>query len=255
MESNNFSTTATATNAIARSGVAVVVVAAGSGSRLGYGVPKAQVKIAGKELLRWALEGVQASGVAARVVVTVPEGDTLLSSIASEFGALAVTGGSTRAESVVSALARIPDAVAQPGFADSAPSVVLVHDAARCFTPAEVFSRVVEAVEAKNDAVIPVMPVVDTIKSVDELNFVSGTPARANLRAVQTPQGFNLKILNDAYTQAAAQGLAESITDDAMLAEILQIPVLTVEGSADSFKITTPLDVALAKALYEKDTL
>ena len=230
---------------------AVVVVAAGSGTRLGFGIPKAQVPVAEKELLRWALEGVRATVLASRLIVTVPAGDTSLTAIAQELGGLAVVGGSTRAESVVAALKAISDTPVQPGMSTDEPDAVLVHDCARCFTPVQVFTNVTEALERGEKAVIPVLPVIDTIKSVNESEYVTGTPVRSQLRAVQTPQGFDLPTLLTAYEQAAQQGLAESITDDAMLAETMNIPVRCVAGSPDSFKITTPLDLALARALYE----
>lgn len=253
METNTFLTTANDSVASGQRVFAVVVVAAGSGSRLGYGLPKAQVPVAGKELLRWALEGVKATGLASRLIVTVPAGDTALTAIAEEFGALAVTGGATRAESVVAALNAINRAPAQGGMSDSDPDAVLVHDCARCFTPVEAFHAVAQALESGEKAVIPVVPVVDTVKSVDSNEYVSGTPVRSQLRAVQTPQGFDLSTLLAAYAKASQQGLAESITDDAMLAETMGIPVLCVAGSEDSFKITTRLDLALARALYEKE--
>ncbi len=251
-ETKTFSATANV-GAQGHRAFAVVVVAAGSGSRLGFGVPKAQVPVAEKSLLRWALEGVDAAGVASRLVVTVPAGDSELTATAREFGAAVVTGGASRADSVAAALAALSTAPVREGFSDTEPSAVLVHDCARCFTPGEVFANVCAALDDGEEAVIPVLPVVDTIKSVDAEDYVTGTPARSQLRAVQTPQGFNLATLLGAYEKAAQKGLAESITDDAMLAETLGIPVKTVPGSADAFKITTPLDLALAKALYEKE--
>lgn len=251
MQSDTFEVTANDSGASGHRSFAVIVVAAGSGSRLGCGVPKAQVEVARKALLRWALESIEATGLASRVVVTVPAGDTVLSGIAREFGALPVPGGATRAESVVAALEAIEHAPLRTGFSDDAATAVLVHDAARCFTPVSAFENVVSALNAGEKAVIPVVPVVDTIKSVNTQQYVTGTPARSGLRAVQTPQGFDLATLLHAYEEAAQRGLAESITDDAMLAETLGIPVFTVEGSAESFKITTPLDLALAKALHE----
>lgn len=253
MESKFLKTTAKDSTAEKQGIFAVVVVAAGSGSRLGFGYPKAKVKVADKELLRWALEGVTAWGRAARIVVTVPENDTLLREIAEEFGALAVTGGATRAQSVVAALNSLSQAPTQEGKPHQEPDAVLVHDCARCFTPSEVFDEVAAALEAGGRAVIPVVPVVDTIKSVNTQDYVTGTPTRSDLRAVQTPQGFDLAELLSAYRAAEDQGLAESITDDAMLAETMGIPVRCVSGSAESFKITTPLDLALARSLYEKD--
>lgn len=94
---------------------------------------------------------------------------------------------------------------------------------------------------------------VDTIKSVDVKQVVTGTPARSELRAVQTPQGFDLATLLDAYSDLSSLSPeeAEAVTDDAMLIETLGMRVLTVAGHADAFKVTTPLDLVLAQALYE----
>lgn len=247
---NTFEAASTATGN--GSVLAVVVVAAGSGSRLGAGVPKAAVTVAGRTLLEWALEGAVAAGVASRLVVTVPPGDTELRRVCARYGALAVEGGATRAESVTAALAAIAEAPVLPGAPVGEPTAVLVHDAARCFTPVEVFHRVAESLAAGERAVIPVLPVVDTIKTVDATGYVTGTPARAELRAVQTPQGFDLPTLIQAHRDVATlpAEVAETITDDAMLAETLGIPVATVDGAPESFKITTPLDFALAQTLY-----
>lgn len=234
---------------------AVVVVAAGMGTRLGEPLPKAAVEIAGKTLLQWALEGVIASKVASRIVVPVPPEDTILREICTKFGAYAVDGGVTRADSVHTALAAIPNAAPLPGASDAEPDAVLVHDSARCFTPVSSFENVCEALTSGEKAVIPVLPVVDTIKSIDADGYVTGTPARSGLRAVQTPQGFDLATLLQANRDLKKMDpvTAETITDDAMLAETLGIPVKTVPGHADAFKVTTPLDLILARALYEKE--
>lgn len=232
--------------------LAVLVVAAGSGARLGAGRPKAAVEVGGRTLLDWALRGVLESGVASRLVVTVPPADTVLRRVCSRYGALAVEGGATRAESVTAALAAIAAATPLPGASQQLPTGVLVQDAARCFTPAAVYHRVATALAEGERAVIPVLPVVDTIKTVDAAGYVSGTPARSELRAVQTPQGFDLPTLLQAHRDVAclAPEVAESITDDAMLAETLGLPVATVEGAAEAFKVTTPLDLTLATALH-----
>lgn len=237
--------------------LAVLIVAAGSGSRLGAGIPKAAVEIAGKTLLEWAILGALTSGVAARLVVTVPPGDTQLTGICARYGALAVPGGANRAESVTAALAALDDARPLPGSPHTKPTGVLVHDAARCFTPTSVYRRVSDALASGEQSVIPVLPVVDTIKTVDSQGYVTGTPARAELRAVQTPQGFDLLTLIQAHRDVAGlpAELTETITDDAMLAETLGLPVATVEGDPQALKITTPLDYTLATALHTQNKL
>ncbi|MDY3049246.1 MAG: 2-C-methyl-D-erythritol 4-phosphate cytidylyltransferase [Rothia sp. (in: high G+C Gram-positive bacteria)] len=252
MSELDFSDMAGTGSSSAASVLALLVVAAGSGSRLGAGRPKAAVQVAGRCLLDWALEGALASGVFARLVVTVPPGDTELREVCARYGALAVEGGASRAESVTAGLGALAAAPILPGASDLEPRGVLVHDAARCFTPASVYRRVAAALAAGERAVIPVLPVVDTIKQVTADGYVSGTPARSDLRAVQTPQGFDLPTLRQAHRDVASldPAVAEGITDDAMLAEALGLPVATVEGAAEAFKITTPLDLSLARALY-----
>lgn len=211
-----------------------IVPAAGSGERLGAGIPKAFVELGGRSMLEHAVDGLLASGVVDSVTVAVPEDlladtESLLAGRAS-----VVVGGAQRPDSVRSALA----AVGEPDF-------ILVHDAARPLTPLDQIQRVVAALEAGLRAVIPVLPVADTIKAVDANGAVLGTPERAGLRAVQTPQGFETALLRRAYQQNA------SVTDDASLVENLGVPVHTVAGDPLAFKVTTPLDLRLALAVLE----
>lgn len=236
---------------------AVVIVAAGSGTRLGYGLPKALVPLAGAPLLLHALRGSAGAGLAEQICVAVPAGDTELTALcrtfAEELGATApdiavVEGGATRADSVRAALAALA-----PGIAH-----VLVHDAARPLTPPEVFRRVGDALDRGAAAVIPATPVVDTIKSTAPTEgdaaaiaaeVVTGTAVREQLRAVQTPQGFDVATLRHAHEVAAGWDpeQAAAITDDAMLVESLGTPVYVVPGDLQAFKVTTPLDLHFAE--------
>ena len=134
--------------------------------------------------------------------------------------------------------------------------IVLVHDAARCFAPAELFSTVTERVRtimSQNVAagVVPALPVVDTIKMVDSSGNVLGTPDRTRLRRVQTPQGFDAKLLWTLHQEARKEGL--STTDDAALLEKFQFGVATVPGDEKALKITTPTDLRLAQFIMEED--
>jgi 2-C-methyl-D-erythritol 4-phosphate cytidylyltransferase len=245
---------------------AVIVVAAGSGQRLGYGMPKAKVPLGGDTILTHALRGVAAAGIAQQICVALPPGDRELHTLCETFareltstgdaGQLAVVtivdGGASRAESVRAALAALlPETEA-----------VLIHDAARALTPEAVFHRVSHALAAGALAVIPVIPVVDTVKTVEPTTgdgatiapeLVTGTAARETLRAVQTPQGFDLATLRRAHEAAASfdAGQAAAITDDAMLVELLGVPVHAVRGASQSLKITTPLDLIIAEGLLE----
>lgn len=236
---------------------AVVIVAAGSGTRLGYGLPKALVPLAGAPLLLHTLRGAAGAGLAQQLCVAVPAGDTELTELcrtfAEELGEggpqiTVVEGGATRADSVRAALAALA-----PGTGH-----VLVHDAARPLTPSDVFHRVAEALDRGAAAVIPAMPVVDTIKSTAPTEgdaaaiaaeVVTGTAVREQLRAVQTPQGFDAATLLRAHEVAAGwePEQAAAITDDAMLVESLGTPVYVVPGDLQSFKVTTPMDLHFAE--------
>jgi 2-C-methyl-D-erythritol 4-phosphate cytidylyltransferase len=144
---------------------AVILVAAGSGQRLGYGMPKAAVPLGGEPILMHALRGIVAAGIASQVCIALPAGEEELRRLCEDFrvelvdgGPLLtmVDGGASRADSVRAALAAVEDDT----------EAVLVHDAARALTPEQVFHRVAQALAAGADAVIPVIPVVDTVKTV-----------------------------------------------------------------------------------------
>ena len=216
-----------------------IVPAAGSGERLGAGIPKAFVDLDGRTMLDHCVDGLLASGVIDRVIVAVPE--ELVTETATRLNgrATVVAGGAERPDSVRSALAEVEDA-----------DYVVVHDAARPLTPRAQIQRVVAALAEGLRAVIPVLPVVDTIKAVDANGAVLGTPERAGLRAVQTPQGFETALLNRAYQQSASQHKT-TVTDDASLVENLGVPVHTVAGDPLAFKVTTPLDLRLARAVLD----
>ena len=236
---------------------AVVIVAAGSGQRLGHGVPKARVPLGGEPLLVHAVRGVLRAAVAEQICVAIPANDPELAEICRRLGAEAaaaglkfnaVEGGADRAASVAAALRHISGDV----------GCVLVHDAARPLTPTGVFKRVVAALRDGADAVIPALAVTDTIKTVVPaalpatgagVEQVVGTPARHQLRAVQTPQGFTLDTLRRAHAQTLDAGT--QVTDDAMLVEAMGGDVFVVQGSTHSFKITTPMDLLLAEAMLE----
>ncbi len=211
-----------------------VVPAAGSGERLGAGIAKAFVKLGLRTMLEYSVDGLLASGVIDRVVVAVPA-DRVAQTTALLNGRVSVVeGGPERCDTVRLAL----EAAGDPEF-------ILVHDAARPLTPAGQIQRVVAALREGMRAVIPVLPVVDTIKAVDANGVVLGTPERAGLRAVQTPQGFEAELLRRAYQRAGSF----AVTDDASLVENIGISVHTVAGDPLAFKVTTALDLTLARAV------
>lgn len=223
--------------------VAAVVPAAGSGSRLGAGTSKAAVDLGGLPLVTHCLAALVEGGVTHLVVAAPPTGraaELVAAAVGTAAAALGpgvtvrvVPGGADRTASVRAALAVLPPEVA----------IVLVHDAARPFVPAAMVTRVVAAVRAGHDAVLPGLPVVDTVKGV-RAGVVDQTHDRDALVAVQTPQGFRRELLDRAY--AAAGGPA---TDDAGLVEALGVPVHVVTGDPGAFKVTRPLDLVLARAL------
>ncbi|MBO0680792.1 2-C-methyl-D-erythritol 4-phosphate cytidylyltransferase [Mycolicibacterium sp. S2-37] len=215
-----------------------VVPAAGSGQRLGAGTPKAFVSLGGRPMLEWAIAGLRDSGVVDSIVVAVPPNRTDEAELVFGRDAIIVAGGAERTESVRLALAAIADA-----------DLVLVHDAARALTPPSLVVRVVEALESGHTAVVPALPVADTIKAVDANGAVLGTPERAGLRAVQTPQGFHIDALRRAYARAGDSSFSQGFTDDASMVEHTGGQVQVVEGDPLAFKITTPLDLMLAEAV------
>jgi 2-C-methyl-D-erythritol 4-phosphate cytidylyltransferase len=224
--------------------VVALVPAAGRGERLGMDVAKAFVPVAGHPLLWHAVRGVLDSGCVDAVVVAAPPSDVdrAVATLAPLGDAVSViAGGRTRVESVRLTLDRA--LAAWPDI-----EVVLVHDAARAFTPPAVFAAVVAAVRSGRGAVIPVLPLVDTVKRVDGDGRIVSTVDRSTLRSVQTPQGFTPPVLRRAHAQPARHG----VTDDAGLVEALGEPVYAVPGDPAGFKITTALDLALAESVLAR---
>ncbi len=230
--------------------VALIIPAAGRGERLGVGRPKAFVELAGDSLLGHALRNALASGVIDVVGIAHPRSidqRDLYVDLMSRISAGQVSGrrrkpaepvltigGATRRESVSAVLAALP------GEVDAA---VLVHDAARCLAPPDVFTAVAAALAAGADAVVPALPVADTIKEVSG-DVVTRTLDRASLRAVQTPQGFGKDVLVRAHAEVAGD-----VSDDAGMVEQLGLKVHVVPGHPEAFKITHPIDRMLAEAV------
>lgn len=232
---------------------AVIVVAAGSGTRLGAAEPKAFVGIDTHTVLWHALLPVFATAHAAQVIIVVPaglEGEAnteamdAAAHVAARDGAsnrhelvTVVAGGATRQASVAAGLRALWPSV----------TTVLVHDAARSLTPAELFDRVIAEVERTGSAVIPGLPVVDTVKRREADGAVGETVDRDTLLAVQTPQGFRRDALVAAYANAGAE-----FTDDAALVAAAGLPVRALDGDARAFKITTPADLDRAQSLLAR---
>lgn len=220
--------------------VAVIVVAAGSGTRLGRAEPKAFVPLGEGTVLSHAVSSVLGMREPASIVVVVPgelvdEARAVLARSAPEASGrlVVVAGGDTRQRSVAAGLAAVPAEAA----------VVLVHDAARPLTPALVFDEVAAAVRTRGHGIVPGLPVVDTIKRVADGRVVE-TVDRAELAAVQTPQGFPRAAFVRAYRLADAE-----YTDDAALAAASGVEVELVPGDVRAFKITVPADLHRAERL------
>jgi len=220
---------------VAAGRVAAIIPAAGLGVRFGAEQPKAFFELAGLSLLTRS------------ALVLAAQVEVIIVAVPAEFVAIAaqeldsvdaevhvVVGGATRQDSVAAAMLVVPQDV----------EFVLVHDAARPLVPANVISDVIKELAGGSQAVIPVLPVVDTIKRVDNNGDVVETVDRNSLRRVQTPQGFTKALLTEAFADPT-----HVATDEAGLVESLGVTIRTVAGSERAFKITTPDDVALALSL------
>jgi 2-C-methyl-D-erythritol 4-phosphate cytidylyltransferase len=194
------------------------------------------VALAGEPLLEHALRHALAAPEVSHVVVVAP------ASHLREAGAIASRSGRPDAVDVVRGGIERTDSVAA-GLAALRPEdgIVLVHDAARALAPAGLFSRLVHEVRSGHPAVVPGLPVTDTVKVVDASGRVTGTPDRAMLRAIQTPQAFLREVLERAHASGARA------TDDAALVERVGGHVLVVDGDPLAFKVTTPDDLAHAE--------
>lgn len=279
--------------------VAAVVVAAGKGTRFGSRGAKALERLSGEPLFVRSARAMAESGVVDRIAIVAPadrieefEGilqavpigraaDSLggtagpakgvadgLEQAASIEGAAGrievdvVSGGRTRQESVARGLDRVFEAYSPAASSDC----VLIHDAARPLVPGAVIRRVVDALAAGHPAVVPALPVADTIKRVEriadgeagaDLERVVETHDRTLLRAMQTPQGFHLDAVLRAHRDFAEKGEEEASAapDDAALVEAAGLPVVLVRGSERSMKITRPIDLAIAQLLADDPSL
>jgi 2-C-methyl-D-erythritol 4-phosphate cytidylyltransferase len=220
-----------------------IVVAAGSGERLGADRPKAFVRLGGRTMLAWSLAMLDDHDLIDGIVMVVPEeyeerASLLADDLAATKIAAAVPGGATRPDSVAAGLACVPDGA----------DFVLVHDAARPLVPPEVVDRIVAALRAGAEGAVPALPLADTVKRVGPDGSVAETLDRGVLRAVQTPQGFPLSVLREALAERAGDA-----TDCASMVERLGRPVVCVEGDERAFKVTTPADLARAEQLAVAD--
>lgn len=232
---------------------AVILVAAGTGTRLGAGMPKALVEVNGKSLAEHALDHILQVRAVTEVVVVVPPNDDRLAAKLAHYPATVrtVPGGDSRAASVRCGLALVSESASR----------ILVHDAARAFTPVQQYERVLCALETPAVmAVIPVLEVTDTISVVAHSAAglkVESTPARETLRAVQTPQGFNAQTLREAHHRLDSLEPAqlEKVTDDASIVRANGVEVYVVAGDTRALKVTHPEDLQTASQLATPSTI
>ena len=220
--------------------VGVVIVAAGASTRASTGELKQLRWLAGKPMLLHSLHTFMARPDVVSVVCVLPAryaGDPPPWVFQCDVDRLMIApGGATRTESVANGLDDLPDEA----------RIVLVHDAARPLVDDATIDRVVQRVRLGESAVAA-LPVIDTLKEVDESNHIVRTIDRARLWRAQTPQGFPREVIVRAHREAAAARL--TATDDAGLCERLGIPVSVVPGSERALKITTEEDFVRAEAL------
>jgi len=217
-----------------------IIVAAGSGSRLGRAAPKAFVELAGHAMLYYSLAAAARTAGVVEIVVAIPAGMEKLAraeanSAASDLPVKITAGGAERQDSVRIALALTS--------ADS--DLVIVHDAARPLANPDLFAACLAAAERSGGAIAAV-PVADTLKRVAR-NAITETIARAGLWQAQTPQAFRRAVLIAAHERALRERIAA--TDDADLVERIGARVEVVASGAPNFKITTAADLAMAAAI------
>ena len=218
-----------------------LLVAAGSGERLGAGRPKAFVVLAGRPMLEWSLDALRTAGIQHIVVAAPPEatsaGEVLVAAgheVALGPGVVAVVGGATRSASVRAAVRAAP------------PGDVVVHDAARPLVTPGHFTAALAAL-ADADCAIAAAPVTDTVKEAGEDRLVTATLDRSRLWAIQTPQAFRRAALERAL--AVGDDVLAQATDDAWLVERTGCTVRVVESTPANRKITTPYDLRIAELL------
>jgi 2-C-methyl-D-erythritol 4-phosphate cytidylyltransferase len=220
-----------------------VVAAAGTGERLGAGIPKALVPLAGRPMISWCLEALESCERVTRAVIAAPPGHEdelarVASEAARELQVTVTTGGDTRSESVASAIASLAE-----------PDELLIHDAARPLSPPELFDRCVERLEHWGcDGVVAAARAVDTIKEADAGGRVIGTLERRALWVVQTPQAFR----PDSLLKGLAEGDVTRATDDAQLVEAVGGDIRVVEAPRHNLKVTNEQDLRIAELLLEQ---
>jgi len=222
--------------------VAVIIVAAGSGTRLGLHEPKAFVPLGPHPILYYSLRTVARLPEIGEIVVTAPrervdDARALAAAATAGVSTTVLAGGAERRDSVRIGLSQV----------SANADIVVIHDAARPFAPPEIFRACIEAA-ARTGAALACVPVADTLKQASG-NLVVATRSRQELHQAQTPQAFTRSVLLAAHAQTGI----EAATDDAYLVEQMGAQVEIVSGSPLNFKITTADDLRIARALLAGD--
>ena len=232
--------------------IAAVIPAAGRGKRMGAGRSKGLLTLAGRPLLLHALAPLVESAWLDCLVVVAPAeeldaiAETLDAELPSSFPAAVVPGGAERADSVRAGLEWL---ASWDGWQAGAGHLVAIHDAARPLLSMELWQRVLLAA-VREGAAVPGMPVVDTLKRVDEGGRITGTLDRNGIWQVQTPQVFTFDEILAAHRRIHQAG--EPVTDDAQVWELSGRPLRMVEGDRENIKVTTPADLLLAEAILRR---
>ena len=219
----------------------IIIVAGGKGLRMGSDIPKQFLPIGGKPVLMRTIERFRAYSADLQIILVLPEAQQdywrqLCEQYHFQVQYQLANGGETRFHSVQNGLALIPD---------DAQGVVGVHDGVRPFPSVEVIRNCYETAREKK-AVIPVIPVVETVRHLEGEGSV--TVPRGDYRLVQTPQTFDIQLLKAANRQPYNDGF----TDDASVVESYGYQITLVEGNRENIKITTPYDMLVAEALIDK---
>lgn len=222
----------------------LLIPAAGMGKRMGGNRNKLLLSLLEKPLLAWTLLAAKSSQQIQWIGIIgqsydFPSFKEIIDQIDISQPVTLIQGGDTRQQSVDNGLQALPPKAEK----------VLIHDGARCLVTPELFDRCSQSL-LTCDGLIAAIPVKDTIKVVNEEKFIIDTPARSNLWAAQTPQGFSVNVLKECHQKG--RNLGWQVTDDAALLEKCEIPVKIVEGEETNLKVTTPMDLAIAEFILRQ---
>jgi 2-C-methyl-D-erythritol 4-phosphate cytidylyltransferase len=223
-----------------------IIPAAGAGVRMGTGVAKQFMDLEGRPLLTATLQNFEQCPLVESIVLVVPQDrvfyckEEIVDRYRLSKVGQVIPGGKRRQDSVRLGL----EAVLGPC------ELVLIHDGVRPFVPPEFITRIITAA-AGNRAVVPALPIKETVKEVGPDGRVVGTPDRRNFWLVQTPQAFRYEDILTAHRRAVDENW-EDLTDDALLLERMGVPVTVMEGLEENIKITTPHDLELARFILRR---